>query len=213
MISRLAVMAFYFGHQEASLTDWISAISTAFIAVLTCVYAVVSVKTMKKISEQSRIAGDAAAAARLSADASVNAERAWVTIDLQSDVLTPLSTHNNKTSFHATCLCTNSGKTPAVVLENRFVFKATANALPEHPDLTNADVFYHGTIVLNAGEEQEYAVRPECDGTRLATALYGRVRYKDVFSSQIRETYFAFQITPLGAIDRLPGYPEYNRLT
>ena len=42
----------------------------------------------------------------------------------------------------------------------------------------------------------------------------GVVKYRDVISPEIlRESYFAYTVTPLGNLERLPGYPEYNKHT
>jgi len=86
-------------------------------------------------------------ASKVSADALINSERAWVTVDL--DKVPGIGTvsegshrdssgeMSHDTSVRVRCICSNHGKTPAKVIEKRccLLVVTAADPLPQIPNL------------------------------------------------------------------------------
>jgi hypothetical protein len=188
----------------------------------------IALGTLQKIEEQTEATKgateatrDAAKAALLNAQATINADRAWVMVDIEwqvgSHIFRTEGTEGNSTGIFVNFICRNEGKSFAQITEKGYVFKIV-QTLPQEPDFTKIDIFHHAS---------EY-VRPDsatdpyqlsgimCNGHLNSSnmmVLYGRAKYRDVYGEH--ETRFGYLITGMGDLDRFPvsSYPEYNKHT
>ena len=174
------------------------------------------------ISRQTKVAAQAADAARLSAQAVINAERAWITVTIkwQQNVKAVFNVDstlsgNTLTPF-ITCVCKNDGNTPAWITEKGICLKLV-NVIPKEPDFSEIDIFQHEMQPIGAGQDDSgYRLEKSCAGTqedRLKSTflVYGRIRYRTIFDNAA-ETRFGYVITPMSNLERLPAeYPEYNK--
>jgi hypothetical protein len=178
---------------------------------------------------QMKISRDTADAAKVSADAVRNSERAWLMLDEFRDV----RRNNNRDGIDAVFKFKNFGKTPAWVVEycfsfvqvseeiyrlNRFEFGIpdtfpSGNPVPplEPYDVMRAPLILSEDIVLH----------PDANAV---TIFYGYIKYRDVFyedTKEIRETYIRkrFERTQHDIIMHergrwvYDGPPEANRHT
>lgn len=162
----------------------------------------------------------AAAAAERSALASVNAERGWLLADLawqeRAKLTDTVTAGTPSTVAMVRLLYSNRGKTPCVITEIVARFEIR-EALDTEPDLSfgivrNApealpvgDKPRELTLELQAGKRRIYA------GNKGIMAIYGTVRYRDVFN-EARETRFGYTIdSSTFNLERIVGLPEYNK--
>jgi|ERR1019366_7511090 len=173
----------------------------------------IALKTLKTLKIQARAGLKAAIAAKMTAQAVINSERAWITVDISWCPGYP-GPHfvDNMTNITIRWSCLNAGHTPALILEKRF--KLQFLPLPTIPQLDDGiDSIDHETQSLAADREVHGEVGTQ-SAAPLPLVIYGVVKYTDVFESdKIRESYFAYTVTPMGNLERLPGYPEYNKYT
>ncbi len=209
--------------------EWVMAVLTAIYVGLTAVYVRISHKTLKAIKgqaessdkqfrEQLTVAKDAATAAQQNADAAkvnaqviLNAERAWVSVELLWSEFTPLimegssvvgEVHSTHTTFAMRLVCRNQGRTPAWITEKRII------AL--------ADLIQIERETLAPGKEstrRENVSSPgHVDNTEKLAAIYGIVRYQDIFGEQ-RHTTFGYYVKRAHDPELIPGLPKYNEST
>jgi hypothetical protein len=205
-------------------TDKVLDFLTAILCVLTGVYVWVTHRASQILQKQS--------------DALMNAERAWITADID------WSPHARKTIFEGTSIedgrttkttsayvvlsCRNGGKTPAWIIEKRVKLGIFC-PLPKEPEFTQGRM---------KGEFLEFVTEPvevnvcvtspeiilECEGRwehpdKLnILALYGYVKYRDIFSQKRQERYtgFGYAVYPDRTIKRIAtfdGWDSYNRYT
>jgi hypothetical protein len=171
-------------------------------------------------------------AAQASVEAFKNSERSWVMSDViwaadtarapRPTTMRVVFTSNNtgKKSFHILiCLvCKNDGKTPAWITE-RSAWLNLFDDVPTNPD-TNQPVAFTSSELVTLSVEQSDIIQcdVECDGPYpeiggRGLVLYGVVRYRDAFGNH--ETWFGYTIHgdpgSHPQIDRLAGFPEYNK--
>lgn len=174
------------------------------------------------------VARDAAVAARASADALINSERAWIMVDIEhhNDKWADRKVHmlegsgwgGNTTSFFGVLVCRNEGKSPAWVDEKRAKFEIV-DSLPDTPRLESTEIIQVGPEPIGIGEALPREVRspwiPEAIGHQelgKISVVYGVVRYRDIFDRR-HETVFGYRITPSGEFVRIENRPEYNKNT
>lgn len=190
--------------------DYLNAISTAVIAaftVLLFVGVLVQIRTSRAI------------------------ERAWVMVDVQPDpeqpgggrlqVFESSGTHGDSTAaMNAVLSCSNGGKTPAWIEEIITKFEMV-KSLPKSPNFESAQSIQHSTIPLGMAESgavphtQKVQWTPRAEGHQRIdemAVIYGRVTYRDIFRKK-RLTTFGYKVRPHGRLERLEGYPEYNKNT
>jgi hypothetical protein len=214
------------------MPHWLFSLITSdrVIAAATFIYALVTVVMFLEIRSQSKaarrqaeIADNAAKAAKQSADALITSERAWVMVNLQLPtdrmrIVEIISNGIPKISIEVCFVCQNDGRTPAWILEKRIWFRMV-ESLADKPDITQPLSFVEvGTEPLNVGASSRRKIELECEGdlrSGLGTVIYGHVIYRDVFRPD-RETWFGYAVIlsqQANRLDRLAGYPEYNKNT
>jgi hypothetical protein len=210
---------------------------TAVYVGSTIFYAFTSHKTLKAIEKQGEdnaqqftqqiteatksadAARDGAIAARDSADALVASERAWIMVNLAwCDNLRIFQTtrHNGSivTGINIECICTNQGRTPALITEIRCVLKFSDLDLETVPNFDHAEPYYsEPEPIPSARDSKPYQLQPGCDGEwdKQILIFYGIVKYRDMFGFD-RYTTFGYVIGQDQArtIKRISGYPRYN---
>jgi hypothetical protein len=188
---------------------------------------VVAIRTLNVIKRQTDAAESAANAAKLNAEALINAERVWIMIELQPvpgmggvmDV-EEVAKHivdviSHTTSFNVRLICKNDGRTPAWITEKRACIDVV-DSLPDTPNWDAVGIIQTEPEPLAVGEVGEPTDKSlTCNKARdpgKITVVYGIVRYRDVFAPD-RATTFAYTIRVDGRLERLAGYPEYNKNT
>ena len=160
----------------------------------------------------------------LHAEALVNAERSWLTVQLQpvpggggpfegEDIIRDIITHT--TSFSVRIICKNDGRTPAWITEKRARIDVVDD-LPRQPNWATVEIIQTEPEPLSVGEtglakDEGLTCNKGRDFGKM-TVVYGLVKYRDVFAAD-RATSFAYIIRADGKLERLPGYPEYNKNT
>lgn len=160
-----------------------------------------------------------ARAAKASADALINSERAWVMADLQwRDRVRIMHTNHDKTAVDLDLVCRNDGRTPAWITEAR-VRVGIGESLPPIPifdPIKKGDWSELRPIPLTVSGEWKCKADCWCEG-RLgfgkAIFIYGFVKYRDAFRTD-RETRFGYSayFNQEDKLDRIT-HPEYNKNT
>lgn len=163
---------------------------------------------------QSKATAKSADAALQNANAVINAERAWISVTIERCPGYPgIQYTEGVPKVTLRWVCRNAGRTPAMVFEKIFNLQSFSHPLPDIPQL-DLDVrsVDHETQSLAGGDEVHGELAES--GKELPLVFYGVVKYRDVLQpDQIRESYFAYTVTPMGNFERLPGYPNYNKYT
>jgi hypothetical protein len=170
-----------------------------------------------------------AKAAKASAEATINAERAWLLPVMVQPMLLDSPPGNEPQMCAIACKITNYGKTPARVFESvvKLHILNSGDALPEQPDYRTegkAANSIPGEFVLRAGKgfDQILFTAPthiaEIKTKQLALYVYGFVRYRHVFSTEPARVAFCFLYHLPIEFDPIPegfysGGPEAYRET
>lgn len=171
---------------------------------------------------QIKIAQDSADAAKASADALINIERAWIEVYLSlgpepSIIENTRAVDPVHTTVSLEFVCTNYGKTPAWINTKQIGMMI----LREHiavPNIRPTETSFPliGPELVAAGADLSHEGHVECEGriTKGHPALvYGEVSYRDIFHKH-RTTTFGYWITEDKKVERLPFlYPAYNEHT
>ena len=172
------------------------------------------------------------AATEKNVEAVVNSERSWIMTDIRwhadvGDAPTPTQlrvvehsgTEGDQISLALCWRWQNDGRTPAWITDKQLWLRIVQEAPPSEPDLSGPFTF-SGPEPLGIGKSSRIFVQPVCDGTwprrgeGRALILYGVVKYRDVFGTH--ETWCGYGVVGGGdhpRLERLAGYPEYNRNT
>lgn len=196
----------------------------------------VAADSLEEVRRQAVATEDAATAAKNSAQAVINAERAWVMADLDFSPGFGLTKVTRDGIEHTVAKVElriyNCGPTPAWVFEqwirlrvdNFVVASATEYPVPQFPEI--ADQGNRATLRTTVGN---YSILPMVNGqdqikwtadvsdegwatpdNGLYVHIFGIVRYRDAFS-HLRETYFGYGIFK-GELERMPS-EAYNKNT
>ncbi len=186
--------------------------------------------TLEQIRLETIHSGNLATEAKTSADALTKAanaliagQRPWVTVDVElnpSGVGTREERGVRSYGIQIRMNYRNDGQTPAWITERRAAMMViTDNIIPEHPDLSTAEIIAHGTVTLAVGRRHGYGhfdTPLECpadtspDGIYL---IYGVVRYRTAFNGT-GETTFVYRVTRgWDRLELLDGRPEWNKNT
>jgi hypothetical protein len=158
-------------------------------------------------------------------------ERAWVMAEIQPDPEKPSkerlqvfegsgASGDSTAAMNAVLSCSNAGKTPAWIEETIAKFEMV-KSLPQTPNFKSAQSIHRSTIPLGMAEggavphAQKIQWTPIAEGhqhTDEMAVIYGQVTYRDIFRKKHRTT-FGYKIRPHGRLERLEGYPEYNKGT
>jgi hypothetical protein len=190
-----------------------------------------TIKRQADIMErQTKDTAIAAQAAKASADALMNSQRAWVMVDALFFDGSGIVQHTQgdgkvRTSATLKVILKNSGPTPAWIFE-QFVRLEVIDKVIISEEVYPPPVFigpgfitqtnYQILPITSAQEPFKWRADVQGDGwatdtNALHTYIYGIVRYRDAFSSY-RETYFGYSVRSNGALERIPN-EAYNKHT
>jgi hypothetical protein len=168
----------------------------------------------------------AAEAAKDSANALIDSERAWLLIEI--DPLTDggqdipfigqgtSETGQPRTRFYSDIKLINGGRSPCWITDARLKFEIV-DSLPEVPDFASqqTEEGWVGTPFGTEGKPFRYTWMPSFGGREsdaTMTVVYGVVKYRDIFG-QDRTTNFGFKVVG-GDLKRLTdSYRKYNEYT
>jgi hypothetical protein len=166
----------------------------------------------------------AADAAKASADALINSERAWLMVDLQWEgggrsKLVNTSSLIQGTLVEKTAACVdsiilNNGRSPAWIIEKRINMAISENIPPE-PELQLVPVSDPILEPIATSGKSTWHAEPGCKGkpdVGKITIIFGMIKYRDIFN-KTRETRFGYMVSPGRDLERIPSYPEYNKYT
>jgi hypothetical protein len=189
----------------------------------------VALSTLKDISEQTRAAKIAAEAAKESADALINSERAWILaslgwydkgqlrITLSDSVVAGRTERTTVLTIKLTCK--NDGRSPAWiedVLGRADIFSGGVASLPQNPPDRNTLQICGRIGSLGSGEEQSRALQITCTGHPQGEdfiSVYVVVIYRDIFQRE-RHTSLGYSIDPRAtAMYRQDALTERNKST
>ncbi|HLJ28688.1 MAG TPA: hypothetical protein VKY85_18410 [Candidatus Angelobacter sp.] len=173
---------------------------------------------------QNTITRKAANAAKESADAVVNSERAWVMADLHwgAGEGTGHIRHitkgsgENQTGVHLMLVCTNQGRTPGWIDEIKARIEIVTRPSPT-PDIDSMEVIRNepAPLGVNGRLQPDPDFSLICAGWDEADKMIlvsGVVKYRDAFGGD-RKTFFGYVINPDCELQRIAGFPEYNKNT
>lgn len=162
-----------------------------------------------------------AKAAKASADALENSERAWVMVNVYSRLgdSVPIYNRSGADGIHTQAMVTivakNHGRSPAWIVRHFQRFQSF-DEIPRIPDFTQdlaTPEFYSVPVTPNGGDYEK-----QCDlmyeGKRdihRKDIVYGIVQYRDIFD-RLRTTTYGYYL--LGSsLERMVDFPEYNKNT
>src|SRR5580658_3735717 len=164
--------------------------------------------SLRLIYNQTKATQVAAVAAKQSADAAINSERAWVMVDVSwvspdgpKVVEGTSSSGGQGTGLYVRIVCSNRGKTPAQIVEKRicsFLNKIGVE-LPAEPNLDYIDVFDFEPHYIQANEQWTKDTWVSAEGVRgnsefSTLYIYGVVRYRHLFSEIPAQTTFGYKL-------------------
>lgn len=204
------------------MANAISAYSTLAIAVLTLIYVGVSWFTLRKIGRQVESAEKAADAAKLTAEAVINAERAWMIMCLGTGEPMEIA---GTLRFRGDMR--NVGETPAIIIGAQHDFKMLeeGECLPDRPPyLDKSSEPMNDPLAPKTGGTPIYwtvgkGTRDQIIMELVTFYVFGQIVYRDVFG-QARETRYCFRYYAkkqnsadlhLGFFSE--GPPEYQKIT
>ncbi len=162
-------------------------------------------------------AEQSALAAKASADALVNSERAWLLVDIEpqggkTHLLTSTNSQGEDNSgVYVVIIIKNHGRSPAWITQqiHRFEIEEEISEAPDFskelegekysvPLAPGADVRHNRTLISRGHV-----------GPKKKPVLFGMVRYTDVFGRD-HSTTFGYHVSLFGKLDRMSDYPPYN---
>jgi hypothetical protein len=169
---------------------------------------------------------DIASATKKSADAFINAERAWVMVDVTcehgSEMETVSSNGDVSTGLADTTIkYKNTGHSPGWITEKVIKLAVLPNPLPKELELDDPKTVISELEPISPDESlEEKQGLMICPGRhsplgRTVLAIYGRISYRDIFDEK-RETWFCYRVEGwknARRLSRMEEYPEYNRNT
>jgi hypothetical protein len=196
---------------------WDVAWSTWALVGVGVVAAYLALRTLTDIQKQTKNTKVAADAALLNAQAVINAERAWVMVELQKlpgigiRFLGDSTQRGPHTSVRFRLAYTNEGKTVAWIDQKLACFQIGRD-LPKQPNLDalqllNAEPEWIGS--KGTGHLDETLEAEGQEGIGDISVIWGVIRYRDAFGKH--ETTFGFSICPDDRFERMAGLTEYNK--
>ncbi len=180
-----------------------------------------SIQTDRLIDEATK----QSVAAKKSAEALINTERAWIMVELQwlpgysGRVLGSQVIEGGEQTFITTAPIrfkyTNEGKTIAWIDEKLACFQIVKE-LPKQPDLSVLEMLdpVPEWVGVKGGGKLDKSF--EADGYEniegAMSVVWGVIKYRDAFNAK-HETVFGFRIRPDETFVRLTALTEYNRTT
>ena len=175
-------------------------------------------------------AKQSADAALLNAQAVMNAERAWVMVDISdpvANITVTNATNPDRTmsSVRFSLSYRNEGRTPCWIVEKCIWFKIV-DKIPAHPVFEEPTARYDSLEPLLTTYRPSFIVSLTCEGelvVSLSTVpverragsntpiIYGYIKYRDTFSTE-RETRFGYRTMVDGTLVRIKS-TAYNNHT
>ena len=162
-------------------------------------------------------------AALLNAESVINAERAWLTVELRckpgTSVIFGTGQGGETTAVMDVELwCVNNGKSPAWIKEKqaRLIVVAQENIPEAPPQFDKDNVIDDKLESVGPGQDCKVSWNPVGTGRRTTdkvALIYGVVRYSDIFNKN-RETWFGYKLDGFSnarSLSRLSGHPDYNK--
>lgn len=207
-------------HEAFSPATW-STWALVLIGILGTVAAMVSLRFIFQQTKATQVASDAA---KMSVDAAINSERAWVMVDVSwvphervKVVDGASASSENNTGLYVRIDCSNRGKTPAQIIEKRICLFVTriGKELPKEPNL-EIDVFDAEPHYIQSNEQWAKDDWVIGEGNRgpmdfVKVYVYGVVKYRHLFSETPAQTTFGYELVGNNKLERLIGYPAYNK--
>ena len=158
-------------------------------------------------------------AAKKSAEALINTERAWIMVELDwvpgyPRVLLADGSHGPYTSAAIRFTYTNEGKTIAWIDEKRACFQIVTE-LPKEPDLSALKILElepEWLGVQGKGQLDETLETPRHATRDEILVIWGVIKYRDAFNNE-HESVFGFRIRLDNQFERIAGLIEYNKNT
>jgi hypothetical protein len=168
-------------------------------------------------------------AVKISADALVASERAWIFVELtwgdERNFTEEETRYGIETTAHCYLSCENQGKTPGRIIEVCMRLVITDDVIPKEPAFWDARFDTYEEEFARVSEHApiypkdtpfKYRFKPRFIGQRgnkKKAFIYGAVKYRDVFmvGDGYRETLFGYRAGN-DTLERIPGY-EYNKNT
>jgi len=208
--------------------EWANVI-VAIIYVMVAFFTLLAIHRQANIAEKQSLdakttaetADKTAKAARDSADALINAERAWVFADIERAPGSGRDVSNGQTTVSVRVICNNVGRSPAWIDEIliRYFMAGERDAFPDTPDFSEAEYIHIGpTPIAPKGEPlrtDDLAITARgVQGLGIFEIAYGIVRYRDPFGAK-RHTTFGYRLRTGDDMryERLRGMPSYNEHT
>jgi hypothetical protein len=191
----------------------------------------VAVQTLRVFERQTTATEIAAKAAKASADAAVNAERAWVLVGMVNVPGIPFVAYGSTqeagrpkqycVSVRVRLVCANQGRTPATIHEKLAALAIVRrnNPLPLEPNFSGVELQDSKLHYLRSNSESvlDYTLTTENtqeEDMESILVVYGVIKYRHLFLNIESHTTFAFQIGADGKqVERLIGYPKSNEST
>lgn len=198
---------------------WDVAWSTLALVAVGVVTAWIAIRTLADIKKQTRNTEIAASAALRNAQAVIDAERAWVMVELgwipgSAGRMPGASIDRGPhTTVAIRFKYTNEGKTIAWIDEKLACFQIVKD-LPKEPDLSVLEMIDAEPewIGSKAGGHLDQALEAAGEeGMVDISVVWGLIRYRDAFGKH--ETTFGFRIRPDNRFERIAGLTEYNKTT
>ncbi len=184
---------------------------------------------LKKTLEKTGIAAEAAKA---SADALINSERAWIMAQIiwsaempgaadptRLRVIEGTGSEGETLSVDVHLIYKNDGRTPGWITERRILFRQVEMLpLPPQFEVLPGDHQVIGPEPLKVGGHGKVPAILTVAGRReqgKKLVIYGFIKYRDVFEPE-RVTRFGYVITPNNRIERIVGdgdWWQYNSYT
>jgi hypothetical protein len=165
-----------------------------------------------------------AGAAKASADALINGERAWVVTriswqDGPKELTTTNSNGETRTFLSVSLKYRNDGRTPAWITNQRIWCRLVEDAPPAIPNTAIPPSYSRlGPDPISVGRRWKLSTSLECEGKRAsmgtAMVVYGVVSYRDIFGEH--ETWCGYQVCgppESPRLERLAGFENYNKYT
>jgi len=181
------------------------------------------------VKRSTAIAQLAARAALANAESVINAERAWIMVDvmfIEGGLVKITNILGDSTAAKVRILLTNCGSSPAWIFEQYVILEVLPHVIasgeqypsPNFPNVGEGKLMKanYQIIPIIKGQSPEYwdgfltsPGWPSENDWRFAY-IYGVIRYRDPFST-LRETFFGYSVRN-GSLERIPN-EAYNKHT
>jgi hypothetical protein len=209
-------------HTDQQASNWIGNLISLALVGVAFWGTKIAARSLKAIEDQAKFTEKAANAASDNARAVIDAERAWIVVDLElkpgtGTIHTTLTAQS--VSVSVLLKCRNEGRTMAWIIE-KWADAVPFTVIRDNPDFSDkSKIFQHAIQALPAGKKEDFGYSlyfnvPNNSDSRGPILIYGYIKYRTIFQKRDGETRFAFILTPMNNLDTLPPeHPQYNAST